>query len=344
MTQVKLWQIVSKKPNSLIVSDSDGNLTNLPEGKPGRILQLSPTGVPDWVDNLALATAQDARTQVEYALADAKAYTRDQIATLVDDAPIALNTLKELADKLNGQDGALGGLLAQVETKASARDVYTRTEADSVLAAALLANGASTDQKITGLQAQIAQDIQTAKTDAIRIAGDDATFKVNAGLAVAAADAQHRADGAQQGAISASAIDAQQRADAAQSNAISTIGQQLQSIYGVPTTVTACLVGSAKSHSLADIIANGLSLSGFVDFTGVDLKPGEALNAKLLFINGVGVGADWNQVAANGSLDTTIIRFQPELAKRVFDGEDNAIMILAAVNRTANIIVKPVLI
>ena len=58
-------------------------------------------------------------------LADAKAHANKAVADLVDNAPEALNTLKELADALTSHENEYDALLETVGKKANAEDVYT---------------------------------------------------------------------------------------------------------------------------------------------------------------------------------------------------------------------------
>ena len=65
-------------------------------------------------------------------LADAKAHADKAVADLVDNAPEALNTLKELADALTENENAYDSLLTVVGTKANSDDVYTKVEVDTI--------------------------------------------------------------------------------------------------------------------------------------------------------------------------------------------------------------------
>lgn len=52
---------------------------------------------------------------------------------LIAGAPEALDTLKEIADKLGDDDDALAGLLSAVAGKANAADVYTKSEIGDIV-------------------------------------------------------------------------------------------------------------------------------------------------------------------------------------------------------------------
>jgi hypothetical protein len=54
-------------------------------------------------------------SDIESALSDAKSYADGKISDLVNGAPIALDTLKELADKLSEEESALNALITQVD-------------------------------------------------------------------------------------------------------------------------------------------------------------------------------------------------------------------------------------
>jgi hypothetical protein len=54
-------------------------------------------------------------SEIESALSDAKSYADGKISDLVNGAPIALDTLKELADKLSEEESALNALITQVD-------------------------------------------------------------------------------------------------------------------------------------------------------------------------------------------------------------------------------------
>ena len=65
-------------------------------------------------------------------LADAKAHADKAVSDLVDNAPEALNTLKELADALTENENAYDSLLEVVGTKANSADVYTKDEVNGI--------------------------------------------------------------------------------------------------------------------------------------------------------------------------------------------------------------------
>ena len=60
-----------------------------------------------------------------------KDFVTEKIEEVVGAAPEALDTLKEIADKLAEDDNAAAALTEQIASKANANDVYTKTEADA---------------------------------------------------------------------------------------------------------------------------------------------------------------------------------------------------------------------
>lgn len=65
-------------------------------------------------------------------LKDARAHADKAVADLVNGAPEALDTLKELADALTSHESAYGSLLEVVGKKANSEDVYTKAEVDGI--------------------------------------------------------------------------------------------------------------------------------------------------------------------------------------------------------------------
>ena len=68
-------------------------------------------------------------------LADAKAHADKAVADLVNGAPEALDTLKELADAMTAHEDAYDSLLEVVGGKANSADVYTKTDVDGIKSA-----------------------------------------------------------------------------------------------------------------------------------------------------------------------------------------------------------------
>lgn len=70
------------------------------------------------IDTAKAEAIADAEGKIDAAKVEVKAYADQKVADLVDGAPEALDTLKELADALNQNEGAIEGLLEQIGTKA----------------------------------------------------------------------------------------------------------------------------------------------------------------------------------------------------------------------------------
>lgn len=372
MTQVKLWQIVSQTANAIIFSDVDGNLKSLAAGGDQKILVSGPDGAPMWADNSALVSALQAQTDAANALATAKAYTEAQIAALVDNAPIALNTLNELATKLNGEDSAINALLLQVDAKAD------KTEVAAHIAQAkqdtLTDSKAYTDNAVNSIVAGFTGQLGTAKSDILTQAGNDATFKATAAKtdAIQAAnaytsqavsdvainasqDATTKADSARTGAVneanaysdskfsdavSTAAYDAQTKADTAHNNAVAEAANDASSkvdslrdaipgTFWVEGTSTACFLASSRNLNRDKATKDGLLVTeDFTEVTGAQVVANDSsLNAKLLFVNGVAQSDEWTaKKVGNGQL---VINMSERLAEHVFDGTENAVMLLA---------------
>ena len=368
MTQVKLWQIVSQTANAIIFSDADGNLKSLAAGGDQKILVSGPDGAPMWADNSALVSALQAQTDAANALATAKAYTEAQIAALVDNAPVALNTLNELAQKLNGEDSAINALLLQVDGKAD------KTEVAAHIAQAkqdtLTDSKAYTDSAVNSIVAGFTGQLSTTKGDILTQAASDASFKaatakteavqdanaytvqriadaaINASL-----DATTKADSARTSAVNEAAAytdskvsdavtsvtqAAQGMADAAQNAAAADASSKVDSLrdaipgtFWVEGTSTACFLASSRNLDRDKATKDGLMVTeDFTEVTGAQVVANDSsLNAKLLFVNGVAQSEEWAaKKVGNGQL---LITLSERLAEHIFDGTENAVMLLA---------------
>ena len=372
MTQVKLWQIIGQESNALIFSDAAGNLTTIAAGGKDQMLVIGEDGTPKWIDNAALATALQAQTDATNALATAKAYTEAQIAALVDNAPVALNTLNELALKLNGEDSAINALLLQVDGKADKTEVTAHiAQAKQDVAAD---SKAYTDSAIGTINAGIAAQIGQAKSDTLTAAAADATFKASGAqagaiqaanafttqsvanaVAASAGDATTKSDAAKAGAISeanthtdnvvaaaltSATTDATTKADAAKagainasatdaSNKVSTLRDSIPESFVVEGTSTACYVASSKDLNKDDAMNKGIVvMDAFSEVTSAKVSDSDnTLDAKLLFVNGMAESEEW--AASKTESGSLVIRFSGKLADHVFDGSENAIMLLA---------------
>ena len=69
---------------------------------------------------------------IKKALKDAKEFTNQKIADLIDGAPEALDTLREIAEALQQNEGAIGGIVNTLATKASKTEVEQKADKDYV--------------------------------------------------------------------------------------------------------------------------------------------------------------------------------------------------------------------
>jgi hypothetical protein len=162
-TKIKLWQLQSAPDGGrLLITDLEGKLTYLlPDlDKSNPVLSIGDNGIPQWSENIALSKALEAINSIEGALTTANGYTDQKIAALVDGAPVALDTLKELADKL-GEDGeALAALIVQLDGKANKNEVYKKADVNLLVADRYQAATAYTDS----LKNVLAATIKVPKT------------------------------------------------------------------------------------------------------------------------------------------------------------------------------------
>jgi hypothetical protein len=135
-TKIKLWQLQGADSGRLLITDEDGKLAYLiPDlTKPSAVLCIGENGIPQWTENTALTKALEALSQVDTALNTANSYTDQRIADLVAGAPVALDTLKELADKLGQDDEALAALIVQLDGKANKNEVYKKADVNLLVA------------------------------------------------------------------------------------------------------------------------------------------------------------------------------------------------------------------
>ena len=94
-------------------------------------------------------------------------------------------------------------------------------------------------------------------------------------------------------------------------------------------TSTACFLASAQNLDMQEAIGQGILVTDrFTEITGAAVVANDpSLNAKLLFVNGVAASDEWSsQKVGNGQL---LIKLSPRLAQHVFNGEQNALMLLA---------------
>jgi hypothetical protein len=135
-TKIKLWQLQGADSGRLLITDNEGKLAYLQPDldKSNPVLSIDDNGIPYWANNLALSKALEALSQIDTTLHTANSYTDQRITDLVAGAPVALDTLKELADKL-GEDGeALAALIVQLDGKANKNEVYKKADVNLLVA------------------------------------------------------------------------------------------------------------------------------------------------------------------------------------------------------------------
>lgn len=313
MTQVRLWQVVSRTPNSLIFADASGTLTNLPAGSKDQLLVINDNGIPEWVDNAALTAALQASAEAAEAVRTAGAYTDAQIAALTDNAPLALNTLRELAEKLKDEDSAIVALLAQVDTKAGKAEVdslITQAKQDS-----LTASKAYTDSTATALQSAVTAQVTQSAADTLAQAAQAATAYTDQSVA-------------------------------ALSNAI-------PDRFGVMSPSVACFLaivpGGIAGHGQpegAPSEGSGESGSGkssltaitrnFIEITGAGVDAADpSVTPKLLLVNGVASSEEWQAVSRDGKLE---LRIPSALANHILVEQSTSLMLLAEYERYTPVI------
>lgn len=96
----------------------------------GSVVDIIKLGLNDEV--LVKGVEVGLKSQVDQSLVDAKAYADQKITDLVNGAPTALDTLKELADQLASDQTALSGILVTLDTKAATTYVDSQDEAKLV--------------------------------------------------------------------------------------------------------------------------------------------------------------------------------------------------------------------
>lgn len=367
MTQVKLWQIVSQTANAIIFSDADGNLKTLPTGSNGQVLISGPDGAPMWAENAALLAALQAQTDAGSALAAAKAYTEAQIAALVDNAPVALNTLNELAVKLNGEDSAINALLLQVDGKAEKTEVATQiaqAKQDAIQTAqenttVAVANALNTvDSQIAATRSEILTSsmqfsesrANSARDEAILVANDFTTQAVAQAKTEASDDATAKADVAQTAAITAAnaytdgevanalniaSADAQGKVNDAISAAsddathkVDSLRDAIPGMFWTEGTSTACFVANAQNLNMEQATGAGLIVSqDFAEVTGAAVIPNDPFLKAKLLFVN-GVAMAEDWTASTIGNNQLVVKLGQPLAQHVFDGSKNALMLL----------------
>jgi len=84
---------------------------------------------------------------------DVQTIVNNRVEEIIGEAPEALDTLKEIADKLGDDDNALSAITETLAEKANSEDVYTKDEVDSIV------NG------LSGIVETQTQQIETLQSD-----------------------------------------------------------------------------------------------------------------------------------------------------------------------------------
>lgn len=92
-----------------------------------------PTKVSAFENDSKYQTETEVATSIDTVKKETEQYVTDKITELVGGAPEALDTLKEIADKLGDNDDAVAALTAELAKKANTEDLVEIT-ADEVTA------------------------------------------------------------------------------------------------------------------------------------------------------------------------------------------------------------------
>lgn len=128
----------------------------------------------DGINTNGVAEINDAAalnaTDKTWSISKIDAQIKAAIAALVGGAPAALDTLNELAVKLNDEADLVAGLVTQIATKANSADVYTKTAADAATSAAITTAIAPLATATSVTTAKAAADAAQADVDALETA------------------------------------------------------------------------------------------------------------------------------------------------------------------------------
>lgn len=97
----------------------------------------------------ALGSAKADKAQVSIDIANAVSAA---ISDLLNGAPEAYDTLKEIADKLADNDDVVSAILSSLALKANSVDVYTKTEVDTAIAGKIDIDAQTISAKVTATQ------------------------------------------------------------------------------------------------------------------------------------------------------------------------------------------------
>ena len=209
-------------------------------------------------------------------------YVTDQIANIVNNAPAALDTLKELSDALGSDSNFSTTITNSLATKAPiASPTFTGT--------VTIPAGAS----ISGYD--LIADRSTAVSGAITTAATDATTKV-------AAEAALRVSG-DAASVTTAAADATTKADAAKAAAEATAAASLSSAITLEVSNRNTAIATAKSEAIAAAGTDATTKAqGAIDAAATDATT-KASNAQTAAISAAASAADTK--IADHSSDTT---------------------------------------
>lgn len=170
-------------------------------------------------------------SDIESALSDAKSYADGKISDLVNGAPVALDTLKELADKLGDGEDALNALITQVDENLQDAKDYTDAQIAAIPAVDLsnYYNKTEVDsgfQQVEDWQSQEILDRQAA--DAAEVLARNAAISV---AVTAEQQARELFDGMFQSNLDQEILD-RQSADTTLSGTISSTATSLMGTIG----------------------------------------------------------------------------------------------------------------
>jgi hypothetical protein len=170
-------------------------------------------------------------SDIEAALVDAKSYADGKISDLVNGAPVALDTLKELADKLGEEESALNALIVQVDENLQDAKDYTDQKISEIPAVDLSGyyTKSEVDSEVSSLESSISQEVSDRQAaDAAEILARNAAISV---AVTAEQQAREAFDGMLDAKIDQEISD-RQAADTALSGTISSTATSLMGTIG----------------------------------------------------------------------------------------------------------------
>ena len=227
-------------------------------------------------------------------------YVTDQIANIINNAPTALDTLKELSDALGSDSNFSTTMTNSLATKAPiASPTFTGT--------VTIPAGAS----ISGYD--LIADRSTAVSDAVTTAATDATTKV-------AAEAALRVSG-DAASVSTAAADATTKADAARSAAETFASASLSSAITLEVSQRNTAIATAKSEAIAAAGTDATTKAqGAIDAAATDATT-KASNAQTAAISAAASAADTkiadhssDTTNVHGISDTSLLALKSEVA------------------------------